>query len=288
MLSDFSGLVNRKVISSSKMRPGQADLFTRFSEKVSLRLVGSRLRYASGLLMFLAFFLWVLHSIQLGAQAKADLVTPKEPPFPGNSFRNDEVKNSICSPLVNESLAELGGLVSAPYAPPPAGSDARHHGVDFAYYRRKGRLSIAGAAVQAILPGRLAAVIKESFPYGNLVIVETPSKLLSYVQEKAVGIHAGESLYTLYAHLDTLGQIERGGWVSACDLIGTVGRSGNAGQAHLHLETRLGPVGSDFYRMGCYHREASLQERAAYHLWRTSGAYRHFDPMILLVPAMDN
>jgi hypothetical protein len=61
----------------------------------------------------------------------------------------------------------------------------------------------------------------------------------------------------------------------------TVGKSGNAGVAHLHLEARLGPADSRFTSMAYYIESASDEERQAYRLWRTSGVYRSFDPLLL-------
>jgi len=62
-----------------------------------------------------------------------------------------------------------------------------------------------------------------------------------------------------------------------------VGMSGNAGVPHLHIETRIGPAGARFSGMRFYDTLATQQERDNYLLWRTSGVYRHFNPMDLLL-----
>ena len=58
--------------------------------------------------------------------------------------------------------------------------------------------------------------------------------------------------------------------------------SGNTDIPHLHLEFRLGPVGKVFESMRFYDTRASLEEMDTYVLWRTSGIFQHFDPLLLL------
>ena len=65
--------------------------------------------------------------------------------------------------------------------------------------------------------------------------------------------------------------------------IGEVGMTGRTEIPHLHLETRLGPSGSKFESMRFYDTRATREEMANYILWRTSGVFRHFDPMRLLL-----
>lgn len=188
----------------------------------------------------------------------------------------------VCSPLEDHPRTELREIISAPYAPPPPRREERHHGVDFSYYRRGERESIQGAGVQAVLPGVVAAALTESFPYGNMIILETPGAAFSEEFRASLGLASGESLYTLYAHLDGPPMIELGDQVAACQALGQVGKSGNAGVAHLHIETRLGPSGAVFPVMGFYLANHNQEERDAYLYWRTEGGFRHFDPMILL------
>jgi murein DD-endopeptidase MepM/ murein hydrolase activator NlpD len=187
----------------------------------------------------------------------------------------------ICSPLAFVSIEELPDVVSGIYAPPPPGKDDRHQGVDLSYWRRGERTSILGDGVQAVFAGYVAGIVVDRYPYGNMIMVESRPGQLPEGLGEAIGIQAGESLYVLYAHMQTPPNLQLGEEVSSCQLLDTVGKSGNAGVAHLHLEARLGPVDSRFGSMAYYIESASLEERQTYVLWRTSGVYRHLDPMIL-------
>jgi murein DD-endopeptidase MepM/ murein hydrolase activator NlpD len=189
----------------------------------------------------------------------------------------------ICSPLTDTPVNQLVTIISDPYRSPPPGSEARHHGVDFAYFRKFGRVSIEGAGVQAIFTGQVAAAIVDSFPYGNLIIIETPGVNLPVELAGRVQIAQGESLYVLFAHLERPPAVRLGDSVEACQSLGTAGKSGNAGGAHLHVEARLGPSGARFTSMAYYKVWATEEQRANYLLWRTSGTFRHFDPMSLLI-----
>jgi len=188
----------------------------------------------------------------------------------------------LCSPLQGFALEELPEIVSAPYAPPPPGREERHHGVDFAFYQRGERASIEGVGVQTVLAGRVAAAIRDRFPYGNMVIVETPSAELSAELKRELQVGEGESLYLLYAHMAGEPEVEPGQAVPACFPLGSVGKSGNAGVAHLHFEARMGPAGAQFPGMAFYLAQTTQEERDNYTLWRTSGVFRHFDPLNLL------
>jgi len=196
-------------------------------------------------------------------------------PTPTPAFR-------ICSPLEIHGLAELREITSDPYRPPPPGKDMRHHGVDFSYYTRGERTTIQGVGVQSVLAGRVAASLSDTFPFGNLVIIETPNQALPQAVKSALGVTPEQSLYLLYAHMDASPLVAPGSQVDACQLIGQVGKSGNAVEPHLHLEVRSGPPGASFDSLGYYQAENTEQEKANYLLWRTSGVFQHMDPMILL------
>jgi hypothetical protein len=58
--------------------------------------------------------------------------------------------------------------------------------------------------------------------------------------------------------------------------------------AHLHLETRLGKAGETFSGMAFYTTSASVEEMENYVRWRTSGDFRHFDPMNLFAWFLNN
>jgi murein DD-endopeptidase MepM/ murein hydrolase activator NlpD len=188
----------------------------------------------------------------------------------------------MCSPLAEETIPELWEIVSDPYNPPPPGSDERHQGVDFSHYRRKERLTIEGEVVQSVLSGRVAAAIQDRLPYGNMVIIETPGIDLPQVLADELGIEAGESLYLLYAHMQNAPQVVLGEMVYCGQEIGTVGMTGyNIVNPHLHLETRIGLAGGRFESMAFYDTSATVEEMDNYLRWRTSGDFRHFDPMML-------
>ncbi len=120
-----------------------------------------------------------------------------------------------------------------------------------------------------------------------MVIIETAPDLLPQDMMVLLGFHLDESLYVLYAHMDSTPKVSLGDPVDACGSLGEVGMTGNTELPHLHMETRLGPSGSVFESMRFYDTRATLEELDAYKLWRTSGVFRHFDPMKLLSIPLD-
>ncbi len=190
---------------------------------------------------------------------------------------------TICCPLEEFPLKNISKIVSVPYDPPPMGSDERHQGVDFVYHRLAGvDIPILGVPVTSVLPGFVAAAVTDSFPYGSLVIIETPGRWLPASWLEALGMTDEQSLYTLYAHLLEKPPVNLGDQVVRCQEIGKVGKSGNTNAAHLHFETRIGPAGYVFPCMYGLLAEAPEEARQNYKLWRTSGVFQHFDPMLLL------
>jgi murein DD-endopeptidase MepM/ murein hydrolase activator NlpD len=190
---------------------------------------------------------------------------------------------AICSPLALHSLAELPGIVSDPYAPPRPGREERHHGVDFAFYRAVEPKSILGEGVQSVFSGVVALSLAGSFPYGNVIIIETnPADLPSGLAALAA-LEPGDALYLLYAHLNSPPLAALGDPVAACQALGAAGQSGNAAVPHLHLETRIGPTGTRFSGMQFYDTRARAEDTENYVLWRTSGVYQHFDPLLILI-----
>ena len=121
--------------------------------------------------------------------------------------------NTVCTPLAEHPLADLPGIISDPYRPPPPGHDERHQGVDFSYYRHGTRTTILGVGVQSVLPGRVAAALPDTYPFGNMVIIETRYEELSPELLQRMPVSPGESLYSLYAHLQAapLVALERSG-----------------------------------------------------------------------------
>ena len=189
----------------------------------------------------------------------------------------------ICSPVAAIALSDLKKVVSDAYTGPPPGSDQRHEGVDFAYYRWKGGGPIRGAPVQAVLAGKVAMALADTFPYGNVVIIETPRDFLPKELAETLAIPADKSLYLLYAHMEQAPLVSLGDEVAACQPVGAVGSTGNAVAAHLHLETRTGPPGAFFLGMARFVEDATAEEKENYRVWRVSRQFLHFDPMLLLL-----
>ena len=188
----------------------------------------------------------------------------------------------LCSPLAETSLSELAQIVSSPYDPPPLGKDERHQGVDFSYYQRGERASIAGESVQAILPGQVVAVLNDRLPYGNMVMIETSVVDLHPAIASQLGLTETLSLYHLYAHFRAAPLVALGQQVECAAPLGVVGKTGyNIVVPHLHLELRVGPAGEVFPSMAFYDTRATQEEMEAYERWRMSGVFRHLDPMAL-------
>jgi hypothetical protein len=187
-----------------------------------------------------------------------------------------------CSPLEFVDLSDLSMVVSDPYTPPPMGKDDRHQGVDFSYYHWHGDRPIDGTRIQSVFEGVVAASIKKSFPFGNLVIVETPREKLSQEMIDVFKIGEEESLFVLYAHMnDVSPTVTFGQEVKYCETLGYVGKTGNTDASHLHLETRVGPMNWRFEVFSAFKDTATMEEKQNYRLWRTSGLFLHFDPMRL-------
>lgn len=213
----------------------------------------------------------------------------------------------VCSPLEGVGLDELAGMVSNPYAPPPAGSDNPHQGVDLAQVNALG-VALAGMPVRAVLDGQVAAVIVERFPYGNAILIETrldgaaqdwaaslrlptPAPTLEAIpaltcpEGEPFWLGEGRSLYLLYAHLQAAPQRQVGEAVRCGETIGAVGDSGNALNPHLHLEARVGPAGARFGSMAHYDVSASAAEMYVYCVWRVSGLFQVIDPLGVVLGA---
>ena len=214
--------------------------------------------------------------------AVVESATPTEIPTEPAGF-------SICAPLKDILRDDLPRLISDGYDPPPRNrADDRHHGVDFAYYHWKAGGPIAGTGIQSVLAGWVAMALESTFPYGSVVIVETPSETIPEDLRIALNISTGQSLYLLYAHMEENSlQVAPGDPVSACQIIGAVGRTGNTEAYHLHFETRLGPSGTTFDGMSAFTDQATDDEKRNYRLWRISGKYQHFDPLLLLLYGLD-
>lgn len=213
----------------------------------------------------------------------------------------------VCSPLQDVPIAELAEIVKNPFELPPPGQDSGHHGTDLAYYTRGTHMQMLGLPVYAAVGGRVAGVINDRPPYGNLVIIETPldaltpalaallptpqptpavrdNRLTCPEPRPQAGWGPGQSLYLAYAHLDQPPPVKVGQQLACGEALGAVGTSGASVNPHLHLEARIGPAGAVFEAMSHYNAAASPLEIENYCLWRTSGFFQPFDPMSLFKP----
>lgn len=107
-------------------------------------------------------------------------------------------------------LPPVQGAVSSAFG---ERSGRRHEGVDI--------LAPARTEVRAASKGLATFAGNGMRGYGNAVILD----------------HGG-GITTLYGHLATI-RVQSGETVSAGDVVGTVGRSGNATTHHLHFELRV-------------------------------------------------
>jgi len=220
------------------------------------------------------------------------------------------LQNTICSPLETETLVTLPEIITNPYKQPRIGIDdgpPTHHGVDFAHYRRGDLLSLEGVAILSALDGEVVTVINDRFPYGYAIIVETPLNTISPdllnridLPEKLSPVDpdpkfnwtpselpfklsdSETSLYIVYAHLQSLPEVQVGEHVICGQRIGQVGNSGDSSNPHLHFETRIGPSGARFESMAYYISNSTAAERYNYIVWRVSNLFQVFDPMKLL------
>jgi murein DD-endopeptidase MepM/ murein hydrolase activator NlpD len=224
-------------------------------------------------------------------------VTPTRPAVP-----------QVCSPLEGVGVNNLASHIVNPFHPPQPGSDDPHQGVDLADVIPGSGVARAGLGVRAVLAGRVASVIRDRFPYGNAILVETPldgipaswldalqvptpaptlppRSALTCPTPQAPQIWnlAQRSLYLLYAHMQRAPELPRGKAVSCGEELGAVGSSGNALNPHLHLEARVGPAGANFTSMAHYDTSASPEEMRAYCEWRVSGLFQLIDPMRFFV-----
>jgi murein DD-endopeptidase MepM/ murein hydrolase activator NlpD len=215
---------------------------------------------------------------------------------------------AVCSPLADTLVAELPGMVSNPFLPPAPGSDNPHHGVDLAILDPVHRIALSGSPVQAVLPGEVAMLVKDRFPYGYAVLIETPLDAATPEWWAQAGIPTPaptlaprsalscpnfslppymdstlRSVYVLYAHLQSIEELNVGQPVTCGQALGSVGMSGNALNPHLHVEVRAAPAGIRFSSMAHYDSSASQDEMAAYCLWRVSGLFQLVDPLNFIV-----
>jgi murein DD-endopeptidase MepM/ murein hydrolase activator NlpD len=218
-----------------------------------------------------------------------------------------------CSPLHNYTPEQMPTLVANPYHPPPPGSDDPHAGVDLAETLPGTHVAVAGRAVQAVLDGEVAAVVQDRFPFGNALIIETPLDRLpsGFLDTLPVPTRAPtpnfkpvlscpafevpaswdrsrRSLYLLYAHMQETPTLQMGDQVRCGQVLGIVGKTGNALNPHLHLEARVGPSGAQLGSMSHYDSSATTAELSSYCTWTVSGLFQVIDPLRLFLQSQSS
>ncbi|MHB0988489.1 MAG: M23 family metallopeptidase [Bellilinea sp.] len=241
-----------------------------------------------------------ISAIEAVTPTAAPSTTPPNTPTTAESV---ELPPEVCSPLAGYALAELAGIVVNPYHPPRLGSDDPHQGVDLAQVDPVNGIALPGMPVQAALAGKVVGQAADRFPYGNMVLIETPLDGAFAVSNLALIVPtplperlppgaltcpdlnssppaagAPRSLYVLYGHMQNRPAVSLGDLVSCGQVLGAIGESGNALNPHLHVEVRVGPPGQTFPSMAHYDPSADYTEMAAYCLWRVSGVYQTIDP----------
>jgi len=217
--------------------------------------------------------------------------------------------DKICSPLQNILLEEIPSILTQPFSMPRLRNDDGHQGIDLAFFRFKDIVGIEGLQINAVMSGKIAFILPDHYPYGNVVVQEIPLEKLSPRIQEILAIPnpiptvqpdprmascpiEGElpfsinlesrSLYILYGHLKTAPIVLPGDLVSCGQPLGEVGNTGKSTNPHLHLELRVGPSGARFDSMAFYTTSSTSQERYNYCVWRVSQLFQLIDPTKLL------
>ena len=162
-------------------------------------------------------------------------------------------------------------------------SDGGHHGLDIGFVLR-GKQRFLGTPVLAALEGKVASIIHNRPPYGNMVMLETS---FDHIPPKIIADHniaVGESIYIVYGHLQNLQPINVGDVVKCGHQIAEAGLTGITSGPHLHFETRWGPANAVFPLMGAYRGDITPEEMYYYKIWRMSHSFQLFNPIELLNP----
>lgn len=209
----------------------------------------------------------------------------------------------VCSPLAGYALPDLVNMIVNPYLPPRPGSDDPHQGLDLGVLDAIQGYALAGNPVQTVLAGKVVGVTADRFPYGNMLMIETPLEgqppafapalvlptplparlprgtlTCPELNSLPATADAPRSLYILYAHMLNSPAVQVGDSIGCGQEIGAIGQSGNALNPHIHVEVRVGPANQTFTSMAHYDPSAGYEEMAAYCLWRVSGVYQTIDP----------
>lgn len=231
-------------------------------------------------------------------ETEPTIALPAETPVPASQ---------VCSPIDGFSIAEVNSIKTNPLKPPSPGKDDGHHGIDFSFWTFRELDTIEGMGITSVLDGVVAGTVNNRFPYGYMVMVETPvdqlpvglQEYFSSLQPSplidlstsplscpAIGsadfAGTGRSLYLVYAHMLDAATLNPGDAVTCGSPLGQIGNSGDSSNAHLHFEARLGPSGFRFNEMAHYLTDSSDLERYNYCAWRVSGIFQLVDPQVIL------
>ena len=222
----------------------------------------------------------------------------------------------ISSPLQGIELSDLRLITSYAYSfkyPFSEGpdNDKNHPAVDLSFYQFKQFTTVIGHPIQAILPGKVVAITDNRYPYGNSIMIETPLDRLSpeliaqmkidspYSDEEIKAqspcqpdqtripwSQTAQSVYALYAHMQSASPFRPGDEVNSGEVIGAVGASGHAvaGNEHLHLEVRVGPANAKFGTISDYLSTSTDEERYNYCIWALSEIFLPINPTLFWDP----
>ena len=231
-------------------------------------------------------------------------VTPTATPLP--------LISEACSPLQAIDLSDLRLITSNPFifkypfSEGPDG-DKNHPAVDLGFYSFKSLTTDDNHPIQALLPGNVATIANNRFPYGNMVMIETPLDSLSPDLIKQLQISkpfsedeiktrsscqpnqtriswstSSKSIYTLYAHMKNPPTLHPGDQVQCGEVVGAIGATGNSSVSieHLHLEVRVGPSNAKFGTISAYGTDSTDEERYNYCIWALSEVFQPVNPSL--------
>jgi murein DD-endopeptidase MepM/ murein hydrolase activator NlpD len=241
------------------------------------------------------------------------IVTPEITCTPEISTITPTVTNTpiltskVCSPLLDFSLSDISNILTNSMKTPLPGKDDGHQGVDFSFWSYGKWKTIEGLEISSVLDGIVAGTVHDRFPYGNMIMIETPleqlpvalQEVLSSISESPLPDLAyspltcpaispsdfpsqQKSLYLLYAHMLEASTHQSGDVIACGESLGQVGNTGDSSNAHLHFEARIGPSGFRFTEMAHYLNDLTETERYNYCTWRVSGIFQLVNPMDVL------
>ena len=206
-------------------------------------------------------------------------IPPTATPLPTSTPTASPIPPELpCSPLVGYEFVDFRLITARGFTAATPGKDDGHQAIDLSHYAFKEKGYIEGESIGAMYSGTIAAVVNDRWPYGNMVIVETP---LDRIQLQPDVDFAGyDAVYHLYAHMLETPVWAVGDEVNCGDVLGLVGNTGRSGNAHLHLETRLGARGQTFDSLSYYLADSTPAEQAEYLRWRVSEDFLALDPIL--------